>query len=92
MYGHDDGDLAIITTAEILREALRETDIVARLGGDEFTAVISKVEPPNYECIFNRIEKIRIEKNTKLNKPWQIEMSIGNIYVSAEENRILVSS
>ena len=89
VYGHDDGDLAIITTAEILREALRETDIVARLGGDEFTAVISKVEPPNYECIFNRIEKIRIEKNTKLNKPWQIEMSIGNIYVSAEEEQDL---
>jgi len=51
--------------------------------------VISKVEPPNYESIFNRIEKIRIEKNNKLNKPWQIEMSIGNIYVSAEDEQDL---
>jgi diguanylate cyclase (GGDEF)-like protein len=89
VYGHQDGDLAIKETAEILRGALRETDIIARLGGDEFTAVISKVEPPNYECIFNRIEQKRIEKNKELNKPWQIEMSIGNIYVSAEDEQDL---
>ncbi|HPX26029.1 MAG TPA: GGDEF domain-containing protein [Treponemataceae bacterium] len=89
VYGHQDGDLAIKETAEILRGALRETDIIARLGGDEFTVVISKVEPPNYECIFNRIEQKRIEKNKELNKPWQIEMSIGNIYVSAEDEQDL---
>lgn len=85
-YGHNEGDTAIKATADILRAALRETDIIARMGGDEFTAVISKVEPPNYECIYNRIEKNRHDKNTELQKPWKIDMSIGYIYVPPEDD------
>lgn len=89
VYGHNDGDLAIKATADILRSALRETDIVARMGGDEFVAAISKVEPPNYECIYDRIEKKRQEKNKELNKPWNVEMSIGYIYVPSTDNQEL---
>ena len=32
-YGHDGGDQALITVAEALRVAARNTDIVARFGG-----------------------------------------------------------
>ncbi len=86
IYGHNEGDIAIRSTADVLRAALRETDIIARMGGDEFTAVISKVEPPNYESIYNRIEKNCIEKNRELDKPWKLSMSIGYIFVPPEEN------
>jgi len=34
--GHDAGDTAIRSAAELLRAAVRPTDLVARLGGDEF--------------------------------------------------------
>ncbi len=34
--GHEVGDAAIRATAELLRAAVRPTDLVARLGGDEF--------------------------------------------------------
>ncbi|MCS6853400.1 MAG: diguanylate cyclase [Elioraea sp.] len=34
--GHDAGDSAIRAAAELLRAAVRPTDLVARLGGDEF--------------------------------------------------------
>ncbi len=88
-YGHNEGDLAIKTTADVLRSALRETDIIGRLGGDEFTAIISKVEPPNYNCICRRIEENLCIKNNELNKPWKLEMSIGYIYVSPEDKRDL---
>ncbi|MFN9525665.1 MAG: diguanylate cyclase domain-containing protein [Pseudomonadaceae bacterium] len=39
-YGHDAGDLALVETAQRLREALRQGDLVARLGGDEFVIVL----------------------------------------------------
>jgi len=38
--GHDAGDIAIQTVAQLLRAALRPQDIVGRLGGDEFVALL----------------------------------------------------
>lgn len=34
--GHECGDQALVSTAEILRSTFRASDIIARLGGDEF--------------------------------------------------------
>jgi diguanylate cyclase (GGDEF)-like protein len=34
--GHEVGDQVLVRTAELLRKAVRPTDLVARLGGDEF--------------------------------------------------------
>ncbi|HXT48738.1 MAG TPA: diguanylate cyclase, partial [Gemmatimonadaceae bacterium] len=37
--GHREGDLALIETADLLRETFRESDIIARIGGDEFVVL-----------------------------------------------------
>jgi diguanylate cyclase (GGDEF)-like protein/PAS domain S-box-containing protein len=39
-YGHNVGDQVIVTTAHLLRQGLRESDLVARLGGDEFVVLL----------------------------------------------------
>ncbi len=44
--GHGIGDRVLVTVAERLREAARETDIVSRLGGDEFAILIHDLEHP----------------------------------------------
>ncbi len=38
IYGHDMGDKILIRFSEILRSAVRSTDIIGRIGGDEFVA------------------------------------------------------
>ena len=37
--GHEEGDKALIDTAQIIRNTFRESDIIARLGGDEFAVL-----------------------------------------------------
>jgi diguanylate cyclase (GGDEF)-like protein len=41
--GHSVGDRVIVTTAQLLRERLREPDRLARLGGDEFAVLVRDV-------------------------------------------------
>ena len=40
-FGHNEGDAALVKTAEILNHSFRSSDIIARLGGDEFTVLVT---------------------------------------------------
>jgi len=42
-YGHDAGDLVLVTVAERITAIVRAEDIVGRLGGDEFVVIIKKL-------------------------------------------------
>ncbi|MES9946082.1 MAG: EAL domain-containing protein [Candidatus Thiodiazotropha sp.] len=46
-YGHDTGDLFLVSLAQRLKEILREGDTIARLGGDEFVAVLVDLHDSN---------------------------------------------
>jgi len=39
-FGHDAGDRALKVFADILRSAMRETDVAARIGGEEFACLL----------------------------------------------------
>ncbi|MHB1083396.1 MAG: diguanylate cyclase domain-containing protein [Thiobacillus sp.] len=42
-YGHAAGDEVLVTSAQRMKQLLREVDVIARLGGDEFVIVLSQV-------------------------------------------------
>ena len=42
-HGHDMGDVLLTHVAQLLKKAVRETDVVARLGGDEFVVLLHDV-------------------------------------------------
>ncbi|MDA3900725.1 MAG: GGDEF domain-containing protein [Spirochaetes bacterium] len=85
-YGHQEGDLAIRSAADVLRSALRESDIIGRMGGDEFTVLVNKAKPSTYQMIRQRIENICDKKNIELNKPWKLSMSIGRFFSDQDCN------
>lgn len=45
-YGHDSGDLVLITMAEILKSVCERNDIACRYGGEEFAVIFSEKELP----------------------------------------------
>lgn len=61
-YGHDVGDLVLKHFANILKRALRPTDIVARMGGEEFAILLTNT---NEDVAFKVLDRLRqiVEKN-----------------------------
>jgi len=79
-YGHQAGDVIIKELADILKNALRVTDIVARYGGEEFIAAIYDVSPESSIEVAERIRDI-VERHDFIvpssKKPLKKTVSIG---------------
>ncbi len=75
-YGHESGDFAIHKAAEIIRSALRNTDILARIGGDEYVAFLLNNED-GMEKIRARIAAAFENYNELHEKPFEIDCSVG---------------
>ena len=50
-FGHNEGDNALIQTAQILNHSFRTSDIIARLGGDEFIVLVTDLNANKEEAI-----------------------------------------
>jgi diguanylate cyclase (GGDEF)-like protein len=59
-YGHWEGDLAIVRTADALEQTFRNSDVIARLAGDEFAVLVLEASCENREVILRRLnEKLK---------------------------------
>ncbi len=57
VYGHAAGDAVLKRTAEILKGAVRASDIVARIGGDEFAVLLPNTSANAAKAIRERIRQ-----------------------------------
>ena len=78
-YGHENGDIAIQTTARALLKYVRDNGIAARYGGDEFAiAIISDKHLENdVKNIRNEIERAADADPAMTDKPFEVGVSIG---------------
>jgi diguanylate cyclase (GGDEF)-like protein len=72
-YGHAEGDLALVRTADALEQAFRDSDILARLGGDEFAVLALEAGDENMDALNRRLRK----SLDKANRGSQCDLSLS---------------
>ncbi len=83
--GHQDGDLALIETANILKEVFRDSDIVGHHAEDEFTAIAIESFDANNKIIITRLQDELKFRNKQDNRLYELSLSIGTAYYDTEE-------
>lgn len=78
-YGHGDGDIAIRTIADALKNCCPTDSLCVRFGGDEMLAVVPRMV--DEAEIRNKIQTYLGHMNAILDKPYTIGTSLG-IYVT----------
>jgi two-component system, cell cycle response regulator len=75
-YGHREGDLALVRTADALEKTFRNSDVIARLGGDEFAVLALEASRENREVILRRLEKNLKIANAEETR-YELSLSVG---------------
>ena len=75
-FGHNEGDTALINTAEILNRSFRSSDIIARLGGDEFTVLVTDLNASKEDAITRLNENLKAY-NASETRGHKLAFSIG---------------
>ena len=85
-FGHQIGDELLKSFAQILKESIRSYDIAFRYGGDEFVLILYKATIREANIVLARIQNKIDEFNTKIQKPYKIQISYGFAEYSPTSN------
>jgi len=82
--GHQEGDRALIETADILRNNFRQSDIIARIGGDEFVVFPVGTSADCVDIILGRLQKTLEAYNAGNNRGYLLSISAGISFYDPE--------
>ncbi len=88
-YGHDQGSLAIVRVADVMRRTFRDSDILARLGGDEFVALTIAAAGSDEATIRARLTACLADDNALGHHPYTLALSVGIAAVDSARPRSL---
>jgi diguanylate cyclase (GGDEF)-like protein len=76
-FGHHAGDEAILLVAQVIRKAVRTSDISARLGGDEFGIAMPDAGLGHAGEVVTRVQGALRDQNLSGATPHNLELSFG---------------
>lgn len=79
IYGHREGNRALVKTASLLRKTFRASDIVARWSGNQFIAMVSATLAGDGEIVLGRFQKALDEYNAARSQTYQLALSMGAV-------------
>lgn len=85
-FGHQEGDRALVKTAELLKQTFRSSDVLGRLGGDEFT-VLAAVDPDTgVRGLVSRLQQKFSDYNALKMLPYELSISLGVAELGNDES------
>ncbi len=86
-FGHQTGDKALQTTAKLLAQEIRETDLVVRYGGDEF--LVELLETNDETGRVKARIRAAVARRNETNKliPFPVTFAIGESHWDPKQDR-----
>jgi diguanylate cyclase (GGDEF)-like protein len=84
LFGHREGDSAIIETANIIKNCFRTSDVTGRMGGDEFASFLFDTKPVDESLILNRLMQSFDDFNQVSTRSYPLSVSIGLTYFTPD--------
>lgn len=78
-HGRIEGDFALTTFADVLRSAMRDTDVLARVGSDEFVALLTQADPDQAAAAVARFTHALLERNIELDRGYRLGFTWGQV-------------
>ena len=91
IFGHAEGDTALIAFSDHMKNTFRNSDVIGRLGGDEFAVLLTDTSLEPAEKTISRF-RVSIEHyNKDSNLGYEISFSEGIVAIDHEKNISLES-
>lgn len=84
-WGHTEGDQALQTIADVLNRTFRASDLIARIGGDEFVILGIEESEADFGKIQERIRRNIERHKGRLERPYELSISVGILRCQPEE-------
>jgi diguanylate cyclase (GGDEF)-like protein len=87
-FGHREGDLALVRTANALEQTFRDSDIVARLSGDEFAVLALEASSGDQDAILHRLQDKLAEVSAEEDR-YKLSVSVGMVRFDPKHDLML---
>ena len=84
-YGHNAGDTALCTVADVIKNSIRRSDRLIRFGGDEFLLIMPGIDE---EAFVKKLNGMQQKVNTTVIPGYsniQLSISVGGVISNAEK-------
>ncbi len=88
-YGHDKGDIAIKTAADVLRKSCLRDEVCARFGGDEYVVYAQGYSAVEADAFCERLKENLAAANEELGQEFLVDMSYGYKIVRPKSGEII---